>query len=122
MSNALKKLFQSTRDDGNLSEDSLSILTLPDLGAKIQEGLGVAVDDIPASEVFLLTLLVDDSGSISGAGNEQLVRDGYNSILTALKESKQESGILIHTRYLNGTVLTPYTPIVQAAPLDTSNY
>lgn len=122
MSNDLKNLFQSTRDEGNLSEESLHILTLPDLGAKIQQGLGVGVDDIPASEVFLLTMLVDDSGSIQGAGNEQLVRDGYNSVLTALKESKQESGILIHTRYLNGTVLTPYTPIVQAAALDASNY
>ena len=110
----LKNLFQSSRDDGNLSEDSLQILTLPDLGAKIQQGLGIAVDNVPASEVFLLTLLVDDSGSIRSAGNEQLVRDGYNAILTALKDSKQESGILVHTRYLNGLVLTPYTPIADS--------
>ncbi|HEY8130853.1 MAG TPA: hypothetical protein VII12_03100 [Thermoanaerobaculia bacterium] len=121
MSN-LKNLFESSRDEGSLSADSLNILTLPDLGAKIQQGLGVAVDDVPASEVFLLTLLVDDSGSIRGAKNEALVIDGYNSILTALKESKQESGILIHTRYLNGIVLSPYTPIAQAQPLDASNY
>ena len=118
----LKNLFQSSRDDGNLSEDSLQILTLPDLGAKIQQGLGIAVDNVPASEVFLLTLLVDDSGSIRLAGNEQLVRDGYNAILTALKDSKQESGILVHTRYLNGLVLTPYTPIAQAVALDATNY
>jgi hypothetical protein len=121
MSN-LKNLFESSHDEGNLSADSLHILTLPDLGARIQQGLGVAVDDVPASEVFLLTLLVDDSGSIRGAKNEPLVIDGYNSVLTALKESKQESGILIHTRYLNGIVLSPYTPIAQAQQLDASNY
>lgn len=118
----LRNLFESSRDDGNLSDTSVNILTLPDLGAKIQQGLGIAVDDIPASEVFLLTLLVDDSSSIHAAGNEGLVRDGYNSILAALKESKQESGILIHTRYLNGTVLCPFTLIAQAAALNSSTY
>ena len=50
------------------------------------------------------------------------MRDGYNAILTALKDSKQESGILVHTRYLNGLVLTPYTPIAQAVALDATNY
>src|SRR5438874_10277156 len=101
----LKNLFQSSRDDGNLSEDSLQILSLPDLGAKIQQGLGIAVDDVPVSEVFLLTLLVDDSASIRSAKNEQLVIEGYNSILDALKASKQEGGILVHTRFLNGKML-----------------
>lgn len=118
----LKHLFDNSRDEGSISVDAHDILTLPDLGAKIQQGLGVSVDDVPASEVFLLTLLVDDSGSIHSGNNEQLLRDGYNAILSALKQSKQESGILIHTRYLNGFVLCPYTPVAQAVELDPTNY
>lgn len=118
----LKNLFDNSRDDGSISVDAHDILTLPDLGAKIQQGLGVSVDDVPASEVFLLTLLVDDSASIHSGNNEQLLRDGYNAILGALKQSKQESGILIHTRYLNGFVLSPYTPVSQAVNLDASNF
>jgi len=118
----LQYLFDSSHDEGTLSDESHQLLNLPDLGAKIQQGLGISVDDIPVSEVFLLTLLIDDSASIRSANNEQLVIDGTNAILTALKSSKQESGILVHTRYLNGTVLCPYTLVAQAAPLDRTSY
>lgn len=118
----LQSLFDASLDDGTLSSDSHRSLSLPDLGAKIQQGLGIAVDDVPVSEVFLLTLLIDDSGSIRQAKNEQLVIDGTNAILAALKSSNQESGILVHTRYLNGTVLCPYTPVAQVAPLDRKSY
>jgi hypothetical protein len=115
-------LFDAARDEGTLSDESHRLLNLPDLGAKIQQGLGVAVDDVPVSEVFLLTLLIDDSGSIRSAKNEQLVIDGTNAILAALQASKQASGILVHTRYLNGTVLDPYTLVAQATALDRRNY
>ncbi|HEX6095595.1 MAG TPA: hypothetical protein VF432_04650 [Thermoanaerobaculia bacterium] len=118
----LQDLFDNSKSEGALSDDSHQLLTLPDLGAKIQQGLGVAVDDIPSSEVFMVTLLVDDSGSISSAGNERIVMDGYNEIVAALRGSKEESGILIHTRFLNGKVLTAYTPIDQAVALDATNY
>jgi hypothetical protein len=118
----VRDLFDSSLDEGSLSAAAHDILTLPDLGAKIQQGLGIRVDDVPASEVFLLTLLVDDSYSIRSAGNERLVIDGYNSILAALKESKQESGILVHTRYLNGKVLCPYTPLGNASAINGMSY
>lgn len=118
----LQDLFDASLEEGALSAPSHQLLSLPDLGAKIQQGLGIAVDDVPASEVFLLTLLVDDSGSIHSAHNEGLVIDGYNAILSALQASKQEGGILVHTRYLNGKVLCAYTPVGQARPLDKHSY
>lgn len=119
---SLNSLFRASRESGDISADSLKILTLPDLGAKIQQGLGVPVDDIPASEVFLLSVLVDDSGSIAMAGNEKVVIEGYNTVLAALRDSKQESGILVHTRYLNGSVLCPYTPLAGAPAMSSRNY
>lgn len=118
----LDHLFASARDEGSISDESFRLLNLPDLGAKIQQGLGVHVDDIPASEVLLVTLLIDDSGSIHGAKNEPLVIEGHNTILQALGESKQRSGVVIHTRYLNGTVLYPYSPLEQAVVMDSRNY
>ncbi len=118
----LQDLFDASLDDGALSAPSHQLLSLPDLGAKIQQGLGIAVDDVPASEVFLLTLLVDDSSSIHSGHNEQLVIDGYNAILNALKASKQEGGILVHTRYLNGKVLCAYMPVSQTTALDDRSY
>jgi hypothetical protein len=118
----LQKLFDNSKDEGGLSDTSFQLLSLPDLGAKIQQGLGIAVDDIPASEVFMLSLLVDDSASIESAGNSRLVVDGTNLILEALSASKEQSGILVHTRYLNGCVLNAYTPLADAVRLDAKNY
>lgn len=118
----INDLFSSARTEGVLSGASLEVLTAVDLGAQIQAGLGVAVDDVEASEVVLLTIMPDDSGSIRLAGNERAVRDGHNLVLDTLKASKQKNAILAHTRYLNGTVLFPYRPIEQAARMTAKNY
>ena len=124
MSNSvnMNELFEEAQDEGLLSPDSAQILTVHDIGAQIQAGLGVNVDDVQASEVVLVTLMPDDSGSIRFAGNAQAVRDGHNRVLTALKDSKQKDNILIHTRYLNGDILYPYCALDQAVEMNTSNY
>ncbi|MFN5301190.1 MAG: hypothetical protein ACK5C9_00800, partial [Pseudanabaena sp.] len=106
----INDLFQSALDDGTLSNESLQALTVYDLGAQIQSGLGIHVDDVMSSEVVLVTVMPDDSGSIQYSGNAQAVRGGYNSVLDALTSSQQQDNILIHNRYLNGTVLYPYCP------------
>ena len=115
-------LFEEAHAEGVLSPSSLQTLTAVDLGAQIQAGLGVSVDDVQASEVVLLTIMPDDSSSIRQAGNEQAVRDGHNLVVDALTRSKQGDGILVHTRYLNGDVLFPYRPIDQAIQMTSKNY
>lgn len=118
----VKDLFAAAHAEGVLSPASLLTLSAADLGAQIQAGLGIAVDDVQASEVVLLTIMPDDSGSIRHAGNEQAVRDGHNLVLDALGASKQRDGILAHTRYLNGHVLFPYRPLEQAVRMTSKNY
>ena len=115
-------LFEEAHAEGVLSPSSLQTLTGVDLGAQIQAGLGISVDDVQASEVVLLTIMPDDSGSIRFSGNEPAVRDGHNLVLEALTRSKQGDGVLAHTRYLNGNVLFPYRPIDQAVPMTSKNY
>jgi hypothetical protein len=115
-------LFEEAHAEGVLSPSSLQTLTGVDLGAQIQAGLGISVDDVQASEVVLLTIMPDDSGSIRHAGNEEAVREGHNLVLDALTRSKQGDGVLAHTRYLNGTVLFPYRPIDQAVQMTSTNY
>jgi len=129
MSTSIKKktpdvnaLFKSAQADGVLSPASLQTLTIVDLGAQIQQGLGIAVDDVQASEVVLLTVMPDDSGSIQTAGNEQAVREGHNLVLEALRASKQRDAVIAHTRYLNGNVLFPYRPIEQSVTMTPQNY
>jgi hypothetical protein len=118
----INDLFQSALDDGSISNESLQALTVYDLGAQIQAGLGIHVDDVMSSEVVLVTIMPDDSGSIQYAGNAQAVRGGHNSVIDALISSQQQDNILIHNRYLNGTILYPYCPIAQAIRMDTKNY
>jgi hypothetical protein len=115
-----KDLIASAHADGALSATSMQVLGTVDLGAQIQAGLGIAVDDVDASEVVLLTMMPDDSGSM--ASNEKLVRDGHNLVLDALAGSKSHEAILAHTRYLNGHVLYPYRPLDQAIRMTAQNY
>lgn len=39
----INNLFQNAQDDENLSPDAMKAITVVDLGAQIQAGLGVAV-------------------------------------------------------------------------------
>ncbi len=118
----LSALFKGAKQDGVLSAGALASIDVKDIGADIQAALGVSVDDVKASEVTLVTLLIDDSGSIRMGSNAQIVRDGYNLVLDALNASKQKDGILLMCRYLNGTVLTPYMQADQAVRMDSQNY
>ncbi len=118
----LNHLFQTAHAEGLLSSQSLQALNIIDIGAQIQAGLGVNVDDVMASEVVLVTMMPDDSGSIQYGSNAQAVRGGHNSVLDALMTSQQQSNMLVHTRYLNGYVLFPYCPLAQTVRMNTQNY
>src|SRR3954452_1755898 len=118
----VKKLLDDAHDQGALSAKSLAALDVVDVGAQIQAGLGVTIDDVAASEVVLVTMMPDDSQSIAAAGNTDAVRDGHNFVLDALKHSKQSGEVLAHTRYLNGHVLSPYVQLADAQRLTPANY
>jgi hypothetical protein len=118
----VKKLLDEAHDAGALSAASLAALDVVDVGAQIQAGLGVTIDDVVASEVVLLTMMPDDSSSIAQAGNADAVRDGHNFVLVALRDCKQSGEVLAHTRYLNGHVLFPYTALDHAIALTAGNY
>ncbi|MBA3540227.1 MAG: hypothetical protein H0T79_11420 [Deltaproteobacteria bacterium] len=118
----IKKLLDDAHQTGALSAKSLATLDVVDVGAQIQAGLGVTIDDVGASEVVLVTMMPDDSQSIAGAGNTDAVRDGHNFVLDALDGSKQSGEVLTHTRYLNGFVLSPYIGLEHAQRLTITNY
>ena len=116
------KLLEDAHAQGALSARSMAALDICDVGAQIQAGLGVTIDDVAASEVVLVTMMPDDSQSIAGAGNTDAVRDGHNFVLDALEGSKQSGEVLAHTRYLNGFVLMPYVALANAEKLTKQNY
>lgn len=122
MSQNLKSLFKGAVADGVLGKAVAQTFAVPDLGVQIHAGLGISVDDVTSSEVLLVTLLVDDSGSIRSGNNEVNVRAGCNLVFDALSASKQSGDVLVSVRYLNGTILMPYVPLDQAIRLDSSNF
>ncbi|HET6314226.1 MAG TPA: hypothetical protein VFH60_10340 [Chloroflexia bacterium] len=115
-------LFADAHDEGDLSKASFQALSVPDLGAQIQAAMGVPALDVPATRAILLTLLLDDSGSIAAGGNEQAVRDGYNEVVKALRESRQADDILAQCSYLNRGILYPYEFIGHVPLLDVRNF
>src|SRR5437867_2378312 len=119
----IEDLFEAAHEDGDLSSESLRALTVnADIGAQIQAGLGVAPDDVPSSEVVLVTMMPDDSGSIRFGGNAEAVRGGHNLVLESLLQSKQKEDVLVHCRYLNGFVLYPYRKLADAVRMTNQNY
>lgn len=123
--------LDSLLDSAGLGETASSAmqLTADTLGPAIQAGLGdIKLEDVESSEVVLVTLLVDDSGSIRFAGNADAVRKGHNELVKALTDSKQSAAVLISCRYLNdspGTdhgVLYPYRQLDGAEELTPQNY
>lgn len=119
----LNGLFQTAQSDGVLSAASLKAINVNDIGADINAALGVSVDDIKASEVILVTPLIDDSSSIRFvAGNTEAVRDGHNLIIDALSKTKQKDSILMSTSFLNRGLLYPYVTLDKAIRMASSNY
>jgi hypothetical protein len=119
----INALFQSAYANGELSAAGLQTLTVhADMGTHIQAGLGIAPDDVPSAEVLLVTMMPDDSGSIAYANNAMAVRNGHNLVLEALAQCQQRHDILVHTRYLNGSVLFPYCQLDAARRMDSTNY
>ena len=120
----LGSLFGSAVAQGAVSDGTLDDIGVTDLGDEIMQGLSVDADSITATEVILVGILPDDSGSIRMSGNAQTVRDGHNLVIDSLggAGSKKRDGILMMTRYLNGRVLFPFVPIGQAVRMDSHNY
>jgi len=119
----IEDLLAAAHDEGDLSAESLQALSVDaDIGARIQAGLGILPDDVPASEVLLVSMMPDDSGSIQAAHNEEAVRSGHNLVLEALRKSAQREDVLVHTRYLNGHTLCPYRLLRDAVEMTRQNY
>ncbi len=122
MTKKIEDLWQTALDEGAISPAGKAAIDLVDPGAQIQAALGVSVDDVPASEVVLVTMMPDDSGSIAMARAAPAVAAGHNLVLDALARSRQRAAVLTHTRYLNGRILHPYCALDRAVRMTSQNY
>jgi hypothetical protein len=124
MSGNLSNLFDDAVQGGMLSAQTSSLLS-GHLGAVVIAGAaGTAAEDIMASDVTLITVLIDASSSIRFGGLEQAVRDGQNALVDAFVGSKEHDSILMALWTFNDKqrVLHSYVPAKDATRLDKKTY
>lgn len=111
-------LLERMYGSGVLSQESTDALLETGKAARdIGRGLG---ESSSASELLLATLLVDDSPSIRPYIVE--VQRGHSTMLEALVTEQASADVLVHTRALNYSVLSPYQAIGHATRLTETNF
>ena len=120
----LTALFSSARAAGTLTPASQSLLS-GHLGPVVVAGAaGLAAERIVASDVTLVTVLIDRSSSIGSSGLEDAVRAGQNALVDAFSGSKEKDGILLALWLFHhdAEVVHSYAPVDDAVRLDDKNY
>lgn len=120
----LETLFGQAAEGGILDIGSQQIL-VQNISANVIAGAaGKAADEIDATEITLVTAVIDDSGSISHARLADAVRGGQNAMVLALRASKQADTVLLAQWKLGhqAELLHSYVPLDQGLLLDDKNY
>lgn len=124
MTHDVAKLFDSAMKAGIISGATQDLLS-GHLGPLVVAGAaGKPLEDIDASDVTLITVLVDASSSIEHRGLEQAVRDGHKALLDAFAGSREEGSILVALWTFADApkVVHAYVPVADATRLDKKNY
>ncbi len=116
----VKDLLQSARDGGSISP--ATAVVLQDATQQIQAGLGVAAEDVQLTEVVLVNLFLDDSGSIRFSGNTEAVLEGVAGVLEAVGGAKKRDDVFVLIWLMNKGCFQPYCLLADAATLDRSAY
>ena len=91
----LAGLFASASAAGTITPQTSALLG-GHLGAVVIAGAaGIDLEDIAASDVTLVTVLIDASSSIASRGLEDAVRQGQQALLDAFVASKEKESILM---------------------------
>lgn len=120
----LNDLFDAAARDGVITQETSSLLT-GHLGNIVVAGAaGMAMEEIMATDVTLITILIDASSSIAYANLEKAVRDGQNALLDAFAGSREVDDILVAlwTFADEHKVLHSYIPVGDATRLDRKSY
>src|SRR5450432_1000183 len=91
----IQSLLSGAQAAGTISAATSQALT-GHLGAVVVAGAaGLAMEDIEASDVTLVTVLIDASSSISSRGLEDAVRQGQNLLVDAFAKAKEKDSVLV---------------------------
>ena len=122
--NPVSSLIASALADGMLSQASAHLIT-GNLGQVVIAGAaGRALEDIVATDVTLITVLIDASSSIGDRGLEQAIREGQGHLVDAFAGSKEKDSVLMALWVFNNaaSVVHSYLPADDATRLDAKSY
>lgn len=120
----IESLLGKAASLGTIGAGTSSMLS-GNLGAVVIAGAaGKDAEDIEASDVTLVTLLVDASSSIHGRKLEDAVRDGQNLLVDALSDTREKESILMALWTFNDDVrvVHSYVALDDVTRLDKKNY
>ena len=118
----INALLSGAEQDGHISPQTTAVLKTRNLNALLQQGLGKPAVSVSLAQIFGQVVVLDDSSSIADANNEQIIRDGFNSMRKELISSTARDEIMIAVTQLNRGILVPFTPLVDCVELNSSNY
>ncbi len=119
--NNINNIFANSLASGDLSNASVDAMgKINDLGTIINNALGTPTMDISSTEVILVNMLLDDSGSMDHL--RATVIDAHNELVRAIKETKQVDNIMIQCRLLNSGLLYPFKMLDDVADLTLQDY
>lgn len=107
------------------TSSGLQSLLTGNLGAVVIAGAaGKDAEDIVASDVTLVTLLVDASSSIHDQGLEDAVRAGQNLLIDALSDTRERDSVLMALWTFNSdvNVVHSYVGLDDVTRLDKNSY
>jgi len=117
-----RELIRAAEQHGTLSRRSSAALQDYKILRQIEAALENAYTIKCPGRVLLITMMPDDSQSMTIANKQASVIAGHNELLGALAVSTESKRILLQTRYLNGFVLNPFSPLHSCRPLSPPNY
>ena len=114
-------LVQAAGARGTLSPRSQAALEQSKVASQIGAALAMSVSITRPMELLLVNMMPDDSGSMSGSKHQSVIA-GHNELMEMMVAAPGGNRILLQTRYLNGTVLNPFSPLNKCQQLTDNNY
>lgn len=127
----IQDLLGEAADEGQVEARTKTLMLDASTVRQVQKGSGVGPNEYKESEVSIVTIVPDDSGSIfeerygadgALASNAPNLIAGHNEIVEALGGVRPRGRILVSCQYLNGKVLYPYDYVEKVPKMDGSNF
>lgn len=115
----LTNIFDEANDEGLISDVVKKDMLNLNFDIDILDG-AQDIDEIESTDVVLITLLMDDSGSMTPLVREALA--GQNEMIDALRKTKNPDDVLIGQWSLNSSLYHSYVPLKDSAKLTTADF